>query len=466
MKDRKYVFPWVTALGSFRRIFLLMALGCGVLYIIFQKTLIKTDGRISAYFDETLILSFLIFLFLTSIIITYWSIYPILNSLKKNQKSSSDSFFTYSTGAWSEIDETLKEARTSIRDQADTIKSEYYRMKTLLKSLHDPVLSIDLAGNSLFYNKELKALFPSFSSEKGVLTQLSDDLLNLYKSVIEKNKSQQLEDYIFQHDQNRNIYQVQCSPIREESEVTGVLFLFFNISTQKEIERMRESFLANVSHELRSPITSIQGFAQLLQGEMAKEDKDELLERIIINSKKMTHLLDETLKLARIESEIHLEKQKIDVKDLFNRVLNEVKIKYPKKEVEIEFDLKVLKIKGDLGLIHLAIYNIVSNSFKYSSDKLVIKFSSKSSTEGLLLSIKDNGFGFDPEDTQRVLERFYRSQNALDTQKGGSGIGLSIVKHVIKKHGGEVQIETKPSLGCIVTVIMPKKLVVQEKEIS
>lgn len=229
------------------------------------------------------------------------------------------------------------------------------------------------------------------------------------------------------------------------------------------IGRLQESFekqnrfVSDASHELRTPITIIKGYADLIE-EWAKDDPQILAESVVAIRKEingMTRLIKELLFLARGDSgKLHLQKEKIDLSALVEDVAEESRMIAPERQFKSNVRDKV-ELYADKRLIKQMLRALVDNSVKYTKEDGIIEFGAASLQNGVTISVTDNGIGIPKDDVPHLFDRFYRVDKARAKEKGGSGLGLSIVKWIVEIHGGAVKIESTKNIGTTVVVLFP-----------
>ena len=378
---------------------------------------------------------------------------------KKNQnrkKISSEDIDLFHSQEWNNFERTIKSYGGGVQEKFFLLKNEYLKLNSLLNTISDPIVALDENGFVLFFNKNLNLLFGETEIGQEFLNKLDLSIQNELDFVKINKIPKKIRDIKIDINGKPNDFRIKLSPILVNEKYKGVICLFANVTYEEEILRMRDSFISNVSHELRSPITSIQGYAQLIQAkENLPSDVVQKLETILVNTKRMTRLIDDLTRLAQIETEDKLKDELINLPSFFEQIISDKKARYIDKKFFLVTDFSLPAIKGDKELLKLAFANVVSNSFKYSSDSLNLTIKSYIEKGKAIVEFRDDGIGFDPADQERVLHRFFRSQNALNSQMKGTGIGLAIVKHIVLKHGGDIVVTTELGKGCIVKILFP-----------
>ncbi|MBO4474623.1 MAG: two-component sensor histidine kinase [Clostridiales bacterium] len=234
------------------------------------------------------------------------------------------------------------------------------------------------------------------------------------------------------------------------------------ITIQEEVaarEQMRREFSANVSHELKTPLTSISGFAELMSEGVVSGDKVQEFSRDIYKeSQRLIALVDDIIKLSRLDEDaVEPEWENVDLYALSADVLDSLRPVAEKQGIKLKLTGSPNTVSGVYQLINEMVYNLCDNAVKYNTPggKVTVDVSSKG--EEVFLSVADTGIGIPPEHQKRVFERFYRVDKSHSKEIGGTGLGLSIVKHGAQHHGAKVTMESEPGLGTKITVIFKKK---------
>ena len=249
----------------------------------------------------------------------------------------------------------------------------------------------------------------------------------------------------------RKIFQASVTPIFESKSVAGCLVVLHDITEIKRLETMRSDFVANVSHELKTPLTSIKGFVEtLLDGALDdKEHGRNFLQIIQGHSQRLESLVNDLLSLAHLESkDIVLEKREFDLKEQVEEIVSGFQSQIKKKGISITNELPSnLSIRADKNRIDQVVTNLIDNAIKFNKESGSIKIYSQGSGETIKITIEDSGVGVPEKETPRIFERFYRVDKARSRSLGGTGLGLSIVKHIIELHAGEVGVESTEGFG-------------------
>jgi two-component system phosphate regulon sensor histidine kinase PhoR len=261
----------------------------------------------------------------------------------------------------------------------------------------------------------------------------------------------------------RRYFEVYGVPIiGTNDEWKGILLVFHDITELKKLEQMRKDFVANVSHELKTPITSIKGFSEtLLDGAM--EDKQALkdfLNIILKESDRLQSLIQDLLDLSKIEKQgFSLSIQPMDLTVVLDEVLAITKGKAVEKGIVFDYkrEKKPIRIDGDVHRLKQVFINIISNAISYTPNQGTIYISLHETGTAVFTEITDTGIGIEAKEIPRIFERFYRVDKARSRNSGGTGLGLAIVKHLVEAHRGSITVKSEVGKGTSFTIELPKK---------
>jgi len=233
----------------------------------------------------------------------------------------------------------------------------------------------------------------------------------------------------------------------------------FNDMVQKlgDLETMRQDFISNVSHEIQSPLTSIGGFASLLQNaNLAVEDRVRYAEIIGAESKRLSSLSDNLLKLTALEKgQKPLEEQEYRLDKQLEKIALTLEPQWSAKNIVLEADLQKCTICGDVDLLSQVWINLFHNAIKFTPANGQISIMLKSSNDSASVKISDTGAGIDKDDLPHIFERFYKADKSRDRSLGGNGLGLSLVKKIVELHSGQISVESEISKGTSFEISLP-----------
>ncbi len=252
-------------------------------------------------------------------------------------------------------------------------------------------------------------------------------------------------------------YQFDISRIETDGETVGAVILAFDITEQADAERLRREFTANVSHELKTPLQTITGSAELIENGLVKqEDMPRFVGHIREEATRLVTLVEDIIRLSQLDEQTELPKENVSLFEVANEACGVLRDSANKKDI-------VLTVTGDngnvFGVKHLlfeVIYNLCDNGIKYTPDGGKVEVNISETEKEVMLTVSDNGIGIAPEHHARIFERFYRVDKSHSKKSGGTGLGLSIVKHSVQYHGGKISIQSEENKGTSIMVVLPK----------
>lgn len=244
-----------------------------------------------------------------------------------------------------------------------------------------------------------------------------------------------------------------------DADVKGLVVVLSELELEKRLQTMRREFVANVSHELRSPLTSILGYAETLLHDPPEDEelRHRFLTSVVREARRMQRLVEDLLNLSRIESgQAAPQYEGANLHNIVGRVLTQLRDQAERSGVTLTNDVPPdLRLECDPGQIEQVIYNLVSNGIQYTPAGGSVTVSGWADEESVFMRVTDTGIGIPAADLPRVFERFYRVDKARSRATGATGLGLSIVKHIVDAHRGKVSVESEPGAGASFTVELP-----------
>lgn len=317
----------------------------------------------------------------------------------------------------------------------------------VLMDKHGIILSINPAANKIFALKQ---------------DTVGRDFLEVYRdhemSLCIKNAIESGHSEIQQTRFGRE-YQFDVSRIESDGDRLGTILLIFDITEKVQAELNRREFTANVSHELKTPLQGIIGSAELIENGMVKqEDLPRFVEHIRKEASRLVALVGDIMRLSQLDEKIELEKEQINLLEIIEETVENLKGIAKDKHIEIKVDCEPVMMSGVRKLLYEIIYNLCDNAIKYNVDGGSVTISVKSVPNEIILTVSDTGIGISQEHIDRVFERFYRVDKSHSKETGGTGLGLSIVKHAVAYHHGTIDIESKVDNGTTITIKLPLNL--------
>ena len=266
---------------------------------------------------------------------------------------------------------------------------------------------------------------------------------------------------VFQNEER--VIDVKSSPLLDANQQQkGALIVFNDVTQMRRLENMRRDFVANVSHEIKTPLTAIKGFVETLQqGKVDKADENERFLGIIQKHvDRLNSIVEDLLALSRIEQEDEHKEinfQQVKIKDMFQAAVQLCQSKAEEKKIRIDIDCEQdTTAIFDPTLIEQAVVNLLDNALKYSEPQSTVMLKSHRQNSELVISIQDQGIGIAQKHLPRLFERFYRVDKARSRKMGGTGLGLAIVKHIAQAHGGHVRVESQLGEGSRFSIHLPQ----------
>lgn len=341
-----------------------------------------------------------------------------------------------------------------IDNQLHEAKQKQKEFKLITDNMREGLLVIDSNSDILTYNAAAEKLLD-------ITDETSLASLKIYRStqvidaVDEALKGNNSECQITQHSRQ---YSLIANPVFRDGEIIGAVIVLLDITEKAQREQLRREFTANVSHELKTPLTSIYGFAELMKdGDMKKEDMEDFAKSIYDETKHLITLVGDIIKLSALDEKSRFyEKETVDLYALACETAERLKVDAAKKHVTVNVDGEKAEYIGVRQILTDIIYNLCENAIKYNRENGSVDVSVAENDNNIILKVKDTGIGIPQEHQERVFERFYRVDKSHSKEIGGTGLGLSIVKHGVLYHGGEISMESEPGKGTEITVIFKK----------
>ncbi len=361
----------------------------------------------------------------------------------------------------------LNNMAEQLDEKIRTITMQSSEQEAILTSLREGVIALDNRERVLFVNRAAAALL-GLDVEQAIGRLLQEvirnsDLQKFITHLLSGKPAFAESEITLVHGDNR-ILQVTGTHLRDaKGERFGVVIVMNDITRLRRLERVRKDFVANVSHELKTPITTIKGFVETLY-EGALDDPQSakaFLDRIAINTERLNAIIDDLLMLSRIEQESEQGTIPLapgDLKEIVEGAFTSVEYKARARGVELKISA-AQKIVTDVNstLLEQAVANLLDNAIKYSEAGKTVHVSIERRDGTAAIRVQDEGVGISAEHLPRIFERFYRVDKARSRKLGGTGLGLSIVKHIAQAHGGAVSVESTPGRGSTFTIVLPAK---------
>jgi two-component system, OmpR family, phosphate regulon sensor histidine kinase PhoR len=339
------------------------------------------------------------------------------------------------------------------------------RLQTLIENVGSGIILLDGRGYITLVNKTYREIFsvPEDEYENKLFYEVIqyNDVIELVEEIL-LSEIQVRKQLMLPLKMEKHHFEIYGAPIiGTNHEWKGIVLVFHDITGIKKLEQMRKDFLANVSHELKTPITSIKGFSEtLLDGAMEDEQlRQYFLSIILKESDRMQRLIQDLLDLSKIEQQgFKLNKSKINMNELLFEVTALLQNKAENKNITLLLeDAPTVEIKADGHRLQQVFINLISNAILYTPEDGQIVITLEGKLNDVIVKVADTGIGICEEEIPRVFERFYRVDKARSRNSGGTGLGLAIVKHLVEAHHGTIGLSSKVGEGTVFTVLLPKK---------
>ena len=315
----------------------------------------------------------------------------------------------------------------------------------VLDALEDGVAVFDLEGTTLFCNVKAYALLHKKPGEIKRLHDLPDGVRAFFGGV-RSGRTETIELF-------GQAVRLHYQDLRENGLRTGAVLLLTDLGEQQRADRIRHEFTANVSHELKTPLTSISGYAEMIENGMAREeDVHVFAERIRRESNRMLSLVSDIITLSELDERQILEQaETVDLYALAAETVETLKSAAMVRGVSVQLSGGPMQVFGVRTLLSELIYNLLDNAIRYNRDNGSVSVR----TAGRTLSVRDTGIGIPKHHISRIFERFYRVDKSRSKATGGTGLGLAIVKHICEEHGATITLKSAEGIGTEITVTFP-----------
>ncbi|CAG7585753.1 sensor histidine kinase [Peptoniphilus senegalensis] len=347
----------------------------------------------------------------------------------------------------------INKQNKTIKDNYRQISRERDTIETILKNMKESLIIVDENKNLLSVNKSARKLFNSKRELLGenILNLIrDDDLIKLIDDALMGSSAESITNI------GEREFKFYVNPVFEDKKVRGVVILFIDETEEIRALRLREEFSSNVGHELKTPLTSICGFSELLVNGMVDDaNKEEFYKLIYDDSKRLLNLIEDIMKISGLESEKTFSREEIKLKELIRDILRAQRNLIDEKNIAVTLEGDGLVYENKTMMWEL-FANLINNGLKYNKDggKLDIKISED--TKNYEILITDTGIGIPSKDLARIFERFYRVDKSRSRKIGGTGLGLSIVKHVLQSIDGKLEISSELGRGTQFKIILRK----------
>ncbi len=338
----------------------------------------------------------------------------------------------------------------TIKKQLNEAKKHRDEFKLITENMSEGFLITDRDGRLLSCNSAALKLLDADENDG---TVLSLNRTGDFRKTVHAALSGERAENTMTH--GENTYNLIANPVFEGDKTIGAVIVIIDVTESRRRELIRREFTANVSHELKTPLTSISGFAELLSvGGVPEDTVTDFAKTIYTEAQRLISLVSDIIKISELdEKSVCYEKENVNITELSRDVARRLKMSADKKNVKIGISGEDISVYGVRKILDEMIFNLCDNAVKYNKEGGTVEIRVKKEDGKTVLSVRDTGIGIAPSQQSRVFERFYRVDKSRSKAEGGTGLGLSIVKHGAMYHGAEIKLTSTPGEGTEVTVI-------------
>ena len=348
----------------------------------------------------------------------------------------------------------INRQRRQIDSQLEALRQKNDEFAQITRSMKEGLVLLNEQGTILSINPAAQKLFRTDRSclnQDFLTVERSPEISAAIRSALNSGHSE------YRLQRGGREYQLDISRIESGGRTAGAVLLTFDVTEQAFAERNRREFTANVSHELKTPLQSILGSAELLENGMVKaEDVPRFVGRIRTEAARLVALIEDILRLSQLDEGGPMPYETVDLLDLARETAASLHDAAAAKNVRLTVSGEAAPIYSVRRLLTETIHNLCDNAIKYNVDGGTAEVLVEPSETCVTLTVRDSGVGIPPEHQERVFERFYRVDKSHSKASGGTGLGLSIVKHAVQSLGGRIDLDSVPGHGTTISVTLPK----------
>lgn len=362
-----------------------------------------------------------------------------------------------------EINHIFKEVikiKKDLESMGNKLKIEKNKFDYILDSMSEGFILVDKNKNVFAINKIAKKILNCSQNNLGENMLYYTQNIKFIQNIDKVLKTNQKKNFDLKTEDNK-IYSIHITKIKKgiiEKGGSGAIILIIDITAEKMAEKLKQEFFSNVSHELKTPITSIQGYTELLYNDFAtsKQQEKEFLKTIQKEINNVTNLINNILTISKLENkEIEIDKSEINIKTVVDEIISSTKPLCIERNIKVANNCENVTMFVDYKKIHQLLNNLIVNAIKYNKDNGFVEIKCFKDDKYINLTVKDNGIGIPVADRNRIFERFYRVEKGRSKETGGTGLGLSIVKHIVKYYNGKIKVKSKEGFGSEFIIKIP-----------
>lgn len=358
----------------------------------------------------------------------------------------------------------IEQQHREISDQSILLNQQRNEFQIVIDNMEEGLVLLNKEGRILLMNRSATHLLAVQDEDYiGRDFLLFGDEPKLHKLL---SKVYNGKNYSVSIEMDNKNYEIHGNPVFSDDDIQGVVLFYMDVTEKMEAEQLRREFSANVSHELKTPLHSISGCAELLLNNMVKEaDQPQFLQQIYDEAQHMVALVENIISISKLdETSEELPLEEIDLLAMSQDVVKQLMPHAKMKDIELDVSGENVIIKGVHTLIHEMVYNLCDNAIKYNKENGSVSVIVTKNKDEAVLKVKDTGIGIPEDQVDRVFERFYRVDKSHSRASGGTGLGLSIVKHAAIRHNATIKVKSKVGKGTTISVRFPlKKKAIKKK---
>lgn len=393
---------------------------------------------------------------------------PLEDAIKVAKELAEGNFkvrtFDHHLDETGQLNQAINALARNLETMTKSVEAEKSRLYTLVENMGSGVLLIDARGYVTFINRAYKkmffvkgnewesGIFYDVLSEEGLVHIIDETFLTEQKLKRQWQATVGIE---------RKYFDVESTPIISPGKtIKGIVVVLHDITELKKLEQTRKDFVSNVSHELKTPVTSLKGFAETLLEEDIEDEalRTHFTKIILKESERLQSLIQDLLDLSKMEQDhFELFLEEVDLKALLEETIFMLESRAREKNIELNLEAEnQVMIFGDPSRLKQIFINLLINSLTYTPDGGKITLTLREKTDTVDFSITDTGIGIKKSEIPRIFERFYRVDKARSRESGGTGLGLAIVKHLVEAHNGSISVQSTPGVGTTFRLSFPK----------
>lgn len=353
-----------------------------------------------------------------------------------------------------QLGETFNKMAFKLQQNMEEVTDNRNKLEAILKSMDSGVVAVDAKNKVIMINPYAEEIF---GLRKNIVGMNLMDYIRNYEieNILLVETEEDYKEIKILHPVERML-RIRTAAIVNEGKNIGKVAVIQDITKVKELENMRQTFVANVSHELKTPLTSIKGFAETLKYVDDAVNKEKFLNIINDETDRLTRLIKDLLTLSSIESGIEEKEEPVDLNKKIEEVVHILKPQAEAKNIDISFmGANLPIISGSEDKIHQMLINLVENAIKYNKPHGSVKIIKEFEDPYCIIKVSDTGTGIPKQHQSRIFERFYRVDKARSRAEGGTGLGLAIVKHIVLSLKGTIELESEEGKGSIFIIKIP-----------